>query len=86
MAQSPRLLDIDFDDEDFEIPEGPEFVQQASLDIGDALDIIVALENRVHDLELENRALREALEVTEHNRGSELARELVSLLKRRARK
>ena len=86
MAHSPRLLDIEFDDDEFEIPEGPGFVQQASLDIGDALDIIVALENRVHDLELENRALREALDVSQHRRGSELAEELVALLRRRARK
>ncbi len=86
MAQSPRLLDIEFDDDEFEIPEGPGFVQQASLDIGDALDIIVALENRVHDLELENQALRQALEVSQRGRGSDLAEELVSLLKRRARK
>lgn len=86
MAQTPRLLDIDFDDEEIEIPEGPQFVQQASLDIGDALDIIVALENRVHDLEIENEALRDALEISRRGKNSELAEELVALLRRRARK
>lgn len=86
MAQTPRMLDIDFDDEDFEIPQGPQFVEQASLDIGDALDIIVALEGRVHDLELENQALRDALEVARQGKNSDLAEELVQLLRRRSRK
>lgn len=86
MAQSHRLLDIEFDDEDLEIPEASPFAQQTSLDIGDALDIIFALENRVHDLEIENHALREALQVSQRGKGSELAEELVSLLRRRARK